>query len=130
VTLANIVANFELLIPVLLTHVLSKVLKVTTRNVYHLFLTYWFPNAFRFNFRDWALVVYGLLAVEASILLAVFFLGVSMLKLRSVVFFVAVIVCFLQISDVLLVLKVEESRIIVLFKVLLWRLVGLSFLYV
>lgn len=129
-TLANIVADFELLIPVLLTHVLSKVLKVTTRNVDHLFLTYWFPNAFRFDFRDWALVVYGLLTIEASILLAVFFLGVSMLKLWSVVFFVAVIVCFLQISYVLLVLKVKESRIIVLFKVLLWRLVGLSFLNV
>ncbi len=119
VAFTNLIANSELLITVLLTHVLRKVFEVTTRNVDHLFLTDWLADALRFNFCGRSFVLYRLFAVETRVLFAVLLLRVSMLKFWRDVLFVPIIICLLQVCDVPLILEVEKCRVVMLLEILL-----------
>lgn len=124
VCLANLVALFELFFPVLLTHILSEIVKVTARYIDHLFLTDRLASSFWLNFGYWSLLLHSLLTVQTCFFFAVLFLRVPVAQFtRRHVFFIAIIVCFVKVCDVLLVFKVEKGRIIMLLKVLLWGFV-------
>lgn len=128
-TFADFVANFELFLTVLLTHISSKVFEVTARDVYHFLLWYRFTRTFWFNFRCRPLILYSLFAVETSVFFTVFLLRITMRKFWRHVLFVAVIIGLLQVCDVLLILKVEKRRVVVLIKIFLWGSVLLCLFY-
>jgi len=122
----DLVPYFELPFSILRTHVLCKVLKVAARYVDHLFLAYWLAS-FWFNLCGWSLISDCFFAIKACVFLSVFLLWILGLYFWSIVLLVAVFIRLLQISNILLVLKVKECGVIVLFKVLLGRLISLSF---
>ena len=119
----DLVADSELLIPVLLAHVLRKVFEVTTRNIDHLLLTDWLADALRLDFCARSLVLHALFTVKTCVLFAVLLLRISMLKFWRYIFFVSIIICLLQVCDVLLILEVEKCRVVMLLKILLGRFV-------
>lgn len=116
----------ELFVAVLPTHVLCKIFEITTSNIYHLFLSNSFTWAFWLYFSSWSIVLDTILAVESSILFAIFFLYIF--RHYVLVVFAVALISFLQIGKVLVILKIKESRIIMLIKVLLGRLISLSLL--
>ena len=126
---ANFVANFELFIPILLTHVPCKVFEITAWNINHLLLRHWLACSFRFDFSCWPFILHCLFAIETSVFFTILLLRITMRKFRRHVFLVSIVISLLQICYVLLIFKVKKGWVVVLIEIFLWWLVLLCLLY-
>lgn len=119
----DFVAMLKLFVPVLRTHVLSKIFKITTCDINHFFLGNSFSRTFWLYFSRWTIILYTIFTVESSILFTVLLLNIFWHHV--LVFFAVTLISFLKVSQVLVVLKVKESWIVMLIEVLLGRLICL-----